>query len=492
MNFTQNGCFDVIIIGAGVVGCAIARELSKYCLSVAVLEKEPDVGWGTSSRNSGVVHAGFNNKPGTLMAHLCIEGNQGFEALCRQLDVPYKKQGKLVVARNHEEILTLEQLKQQGERNGVRNLEIVDAHDLRRLEPNIRGIAALYSQETAVTAPYLLTIALAENALHNGVSFFLNTEVRQITRQNLRAHFKVHTNTGLFSAAYLINSAGLYADKIAEMAGIKGYRIYPCRGEYYILDKHAGSLISRPVYPAPVKGSGGLGVHFTTTVEGVILIGPSAEYIPQRDDLATTRKIMDLLFEEARDFLPLVSPQHFIRNYSGLRAKQAPPSEGGFRDYVIEESRSVPNVINLIGIESPGLTASGPIAKMVTAMIDAREQLSSNPDFIPTRKGILRFAEQDEAVKRILIKQHPDYGEILCRCERVTRHEVMEALKNPLGAKSLNSIKYRTRAMMGRCQGSFCMMRIINLLMQETGIRPEDIRLGRPGSYLFPGYLNNI
>ncbi len=279
MNFTQNGCFDVIIIGAGVVGCAIARELSKYCLSVAVLEKEPDVGWGTSSRNSGVVHAGFNNKPGTLMAHLCIEGNQGFEALCRQLDVPYKKQGKLVVARNHEEILTLEQLKQQGERNGVRNLEIVDAHDLRRLEPNIRGIAALYSQETAVTAPYLLTIALAENALHNGVSFFLNTEVRQITRQNLRAHFKVHTNTGLFSAAYLINSAGCMPIKSRKWPN-KGLSNLSLSREYYILDKHAGSLISRPVYPAPVKGSGGLGVHFTTTVEGVILIAQAQNISP--------------------------------------------------------------------------------------------------------------------------------------------------------------------------------------------------------------------
>jgi glycerol-3-phosphate dehydrogenase len=483
----NNSRFDVIVIGGGVVGCAIARELSRYQISVAVLEKEADVGWGTSCRNSGVVHAGFNNKTGTLMARLCVEGNRTFAELCRQLDVPYQKQGKLVVARENDEIVTLEHLKRQGDANGVRNLDIIDAREMKKLEPNIRGIAALYSGETAVTAPYLLTIALAENALENEVAFFLNTEVEQI-HCSKTASFEILTSRGNFTASYVINSAGLYADKIARMVGIKNYRIYPCRGEYYVLDKNAAFMISRPVYPAPRKDAGGLGVHFTTTVEGVILIGPSAEYIKPRNNVATTRQVMNMLFKEARSFLPLVSPQYFIRSYAGLRAKQAPPSEGGFRDYVIEESKTVPNFINLIGIESPGLTASEPIAKMVVEIIDKKEKLISKPGFNPFRKGILRFDEQDEKTKKTLIQQNPDYGEIVCRCEQITRKEVLDALNNPLGARSLNSIKYRTRTMMGRCQGGYCLHRLVQILVKDFSLRPQDIRLNGNNSYLFTGY----
>jgi len=483
----KNNHFDVIVIGGGVVGCAIARELSKYHINVAVLEKEADVGWGTSCRNSGVVHAGFNNKPGTLMARLCVEGNTSFAELCRQLDVPYQKQGKLVVARENDEIPTLEHLKRQGETNGVRNLEIIDTHEMKKLESNVRGIAALYSGETAVTAPYLLTIALAENALENGTVFFLNSEVKNIRRPGA-ASFEIHTSKGKFTASYVINSAGLYADKIARMAGIRDYRIYPCRGEYYVLDKNAAFMIARPVYPVPRKDVGGLGVHFTTTVEGVILIGPSAEYIKQRNNMATTHQVMKILFKEARSFLPLVSPQYFIRSYAGLRAKQAPPSEGGFRDYVIEESKTVPNFINLIGIESPGLTASEPIAKMVVDIIDKKEKLTPKPDFNPVRKGILRFNEQAEETKKMLIQQNPDYGEIACRCEQITKKEVLDALNNPLGARSLNSIKYRTRTMMGRCQGGYCLHRLVQILIEDFGLSPREIRLNGDDSYLFTGY----
>lgn len=428
------------------------------------------------------------------MARLCVTGNQMFEAFCRPLDVPYEKQGKLVVARNKEEVDTLNRLKKQGDSNGVRNLAIIDAHDMKTLEPNIQGIAALYSPETAILSPYLLTIALAENALQNGAQFFLNAEVLRIKRKvavpSLKkiAMFEVHTNNGVLSSAYIVNSAGLYADKIAKMAGINGYRLYPCRGEYHILDKNTSSLIARPVYPAPTKGAGGLGVHFTTTVGGVLLIGPSAEYIQKRNNVATTQKIMQLLFKEAQSFLPLVSPTDIIRSYSGLRAKQAPPSEGGFRDYVIEESKIVPNFINLIGIESPGLTSAEPIAKMVTTIIDKKEKLSPKPDFNPIRKGILKFDNQDETTKRRLIQEYSDYGEIICRCENVTRKEVLDALNSPLGARTLNSIKYRTRAMMGRCQGGYCLSRLIGILMQSFGLGLDEIRLASKGSSLFTSY----
>lgn len=485
-----NNHYDMVIIGGGVVGCAIARELSKYKANIALLEKEDDVGWGTSCRNSGVVHAGFNNKPGTLMAKFCVEGNRSFAELCRQLDVPYKKIGKLVVARKKEEIKGLKDLKAQGNKNQVKGLEIIDSTEIKRLEPNLAGIAALYSPETAITSPYLLTIALAENALNNGASFFLNTEVKNITKLN-NSYFKITTNQGEFTSSYIINSAGLYADYIARVVGIRRYRLYPCRGEYHILDKNVSWLINHLVYPVPQAGAGGLGVHLTPTIDGNILIGPSNEYIRRKDNFSTTSQIMKMLSKEAREFLPLISPNYIIRSYSGLRAKQAPSSEGGFWDFVIEESDTIDNFINLIGIESPGLTAAQPIAQRVVKIINKKERLSPDPDFNPYRKGILRFEEQDEETKKNLIKQEPNYGEIVCRCEQVTKKEILEAINNPLGARSLISIKYRTRAMMGRCQGGYCLTRIIEILREHFDLNPEEITLKRDNSYLLTGYRSD-
>jgi glycerol-3-phosphate dehydrogenase len=487
---TTNNHFDVVIVGGGVVGCAIARELSRYKTSIAVLEKEDDIGWGISCRNSGVVHAGFNNKPGTLMAKFCVEGNKSFAELCQELDVPYKKIGKVVVAQKKEEIKELKKLKTQGEKNKVEGLQIIDCNKLKSLEPNVKGIAALYSPETAITSPYLLTIALAENALTNGVSFFLNTEVKSIAKLK-NSDFRINTNRGRFTSSYVINSAGLYADKIARMAGIKKYRLYPCRGEYHILDKNVSWLINHLVYPVPQVGAGGLGIHFTPTIDGNILVGPSNEYIKSKDNLSTTSSVMKMLSSEARKFLPLISPGYIIRSYSGLRAKQAPSSEGGFWDFVIEESDTVDNFINLIGIESPGLTAAQPIAKRVVEIINKKEELSPNSNFNPLRKGILRFEEQDEETKKALIKQDPNYGEIVCRCEKVTKKEILEAINNPFGARSLISIKYRTRAMMGRCQGGYCQTRIMEILRESFKLSPQEITLKGNNSYLLTGYRSN-
>lgn len=485
-----NNYYDMVIIGGGVVGCAIARELSKYKVSVAVLEKEDDVGWGVSCRNSGVVHAGFNNKPGTLMAQFCVEGNKSFAEFCRQLDVPYKKIGKVVVARKKEEIKGLKELKIQGDKNQVAGLKIINSEELKRLEPNIEGIAALYSPETAITSPYLLTIALAENAMDNSVKFFLNTKVKNISNFN-GSGFRIITNRGEFISSYIINSAGLYADKIARMAGIKKYHLYPCRGEYHILDRNVSWLINHLVYPVPQAGAGGLGIHLTPTIDGNILIGPSNEYIKSKDNLSVTSSVMKMLSAEAREFLPLISPGYIIRSYSGLRAKQAHSSEGGFWDFVIEESGTVNNFINLIGIESPGLTAAQPIAKRVVEIINKKERLDSNPSFNPSRKGILRFEEQDEETKKALIRQDPDYGEIVCRCEKITKKEILEAANNSLGARSLISIKYRTRAMMGRCQGGYCQTRIMEILRESFQLSPQEITLKGKNSYLLTGYRSN-
>ncbi len=493
--------YDVLIIGGGVVGCSIARELSRLNLKIALLEKEPDVGWGASCRNSGVVHAGYNNKPGTLMARFCVEGNKGFQKLCADLDVPYNKIGKLVVADNQEEKQALERLKAQGEANGVEGLEIIDSNRVQELEPHLENAyAAMLSPNSAITSPYHLTIALAENAHANGATILLNQKVDNITRtenEHGETIFVVGAGDQEYRCKVLINSAGVKSAEISKLAGVDDYCIYPCRGEYYVLDKYAGALINHLVYPVPKPGAGGLGIHLTPTVEGNILIGPSNEYIDQDEDYSVTAPVLKTLSQEARDYMPQMNGGYYIRTYAGMRAKQAPPEVGGFYDYVIQEEENCHGLINLIGIESPGLTASQPIARYVRDIaIGIFQRLGiaaeERKDFNPVRTGPVRFAEQDETRRQALIAEHPDYGEVICRCETVTKKEIREAIENPLGARSLISIKYRSRAMMGRCQGGYCMQRILQILTEEYGYRPEEILLGGPGSQLLTGRRSDV
>ncbi|HEX2925634.1 MAG TPA: NAD(P)/FAD-dependent oxidoreductase [Ruminiclostridium sp.] len=485
METNSQNQFDIVIIGAGAVGCAVARELSRYQLKIAVLEKESDVAAGTSGRNSAVVHAGFNNKPGSLMAKLCVEGNEGFEQLCRELDVPYKKTGKLIVAFDESDFAGIDKLIENGRRNGVKGLEFVGEDVVKRLEPHVGGIGAMLSPNTAITNPFLYTVALAENAIQNGVRFFLETEVKGISkRDNI---FRIRAGNSYFYSRYIINSAGLYSDRISSMAGETGYKIYPCRGEYFILDKRTSEYLSMPVYPVPRPGIGGLGVHLTPTMEGNILIGPSAEYIKTKNDYSSTKNIMDKLFKEAKELLPPLSMKHIIRSYTGIRSKIVGPKTGGFGDFIIEESQAVSGLVNLIGIESPGLTSSAPISRRVRDIIAGKEDLAPKKDFIPERKGIVQFRELSPEQKQALIKESPEYGEIVCRCEGITKKEILDAINNPLGVTTLAGIKYRARAMMGRCQGGYCLTRIVDILKNEKGIPPEEITLRGKNSKLFTG-----
>lgn len=477
--------YDVIIIGAGAVGCAVARELARYALKIAVLEKECDVAAGTSGRNSAVVHAGFNNKPGSLMAQLCVEGNQGFEALSRELGVPYQKTGKYLIAFDQEDIEILEGLIRQGEANGVRGLRMVDAETLHANVPNVGGIAAMYSPETAITNPFHYTIALAENAAENGVEFFLRTQVQAIERQ--ADGYCITAGEKKFYSRYVVNSAGLFSGKVAEMVGITDYHIYPCRGEYFILDKAASELMPVPVYPAPKKGIGGLGVHLTPTTKGNLLIGPSAEYIDDPEDYASTAPIMDKLFTEAKQLLPALERRQIIGAYSGIRSKLAPPNEGGYHDFVICEKPQ--GMIQLIGIESPGLTASVPIARRVVGMLKEHETLKERTDFQPVHKAKVKFSQLPKEEQEALIRQDPEYGEIVCRCEQVTKREVRDAIENPLGVRSLSGIKYRCSVTMGRCQGGYCLSRIADMLIHEYHMKPEEVTLRGEGSPLFEGFL---
>ena len=438
---------------------------------------------GTSGRNSAVVHAGFNNRPGSLMAKLCVAGNQGFPALCQELDVPFRKTGKILVAFDETDLATLRRLKAQGEANGCRGLELLDRAQLQAKLPQVGGIGGFFSPETGICDPFLYTVALAENAAANGVAFFLNHPVTAVAPAS--GGYQVTVGDAVFSAQVVVNAAGLYSAQVAAMAGVQGYHIYPCRGEYFILDQIAEELLPLPVYPAPRAGEGGLGIHLTPTVHGNILLGPSAEYIDSLEDTASTQPVLDRLFQEAQQLLPSLTRKQIIGAYAGLRPKQAPPGEGGYRDFVVREDK--PGFVDLIGIESPGLTASLPLAREVVALVGHTLNLVPREDFQPRRQGIRRFRDQSPEAQAALIAADPDYGEVVCRCQTVTRAELRQAVENPLGVRTLAGIKYRAWATTGRCHGGYCLPKIAQMLVEDYGLAPEEVTYRGAGSPLFTG-----
>ena len=522
--------YDVLIIGGGAIGSTIARELSRYRLAVGVLEKNPDILCETSGRNSGVIHAGFNNKSGTLMAKYCVEGCAVFPGVCEELGVPYKIAGKLVTGFSKGDIEILEKLKEQGDRNGCPDLRIISAREIKQIEPYVEGTAALYSPRTGIFSPFQYTVGMAENAVANGVEYFLCREVTAVSVKGNHYYELKTSSREAFCGRWLINSAGLHADKVAALAGVAGYKIYSCRGEYYVLDKAASEYLSIPVYPVPNEKEGGLGIHLTPTTEGNILIGPSSEYICDpdgecidapgggyadgREDYANTRDTMDMLIREGSKLMPYLKREHFIGAFAGVRPKLAGPDMGGYADFAIIETGNTPGTldephtpgvthaqgtpfsqctphtpraIHLIGMESPGLTASVPIARDIVRMICKWEPLKKNMRFNPIRKPPVRFNTLSDAEKAELIRVNPNYGEIVCRCQSITRQEVLDAIHNPLGAQTIVAIKNRTTCMMGRCQGGFCQTRIVETLMRETGKPAADVLYGRIGGNMFFG-----
>ncbi len=475
--------YDIIIIGAGVVGSLIALELSRYDISAAVLEKHLDVGQETSSRNSGVVHAGFNYTPDELRGKLCVKGNEMLHSLAESLGVEFDVIGKLTIAKDEEDVGTLHRLKEQGEANGVPGLEIVSSETINKIEPAASGLAALYSPTSSIINPYQLTINAAETALYSGVNFFLNTQVTAI--EKTQDGFRIKTSGSEFSSKVLINCAGLYADKICSMLGISEYTIYPCKGEYFILDRQKSGFIKTLLYPTPRKNEPGLGIHLTPTTRGNIMVGPSAEYCSLCNDYSCTRNILGTLVNEAASANGSITPGDFIRHFSGLRPKLTPPEVGGNADFVIEDRPDVTGLINLVGIESPGLTASPAIAHMILPMIETHLPLSKKGTWAYQKPKPKKYRDMSEEERISAVEADPGYGEIVCRCEQVTRAELIAAWNNPLGAKSLRSIKMRTGAMMGRCQSGFCLPKITNVLQQEFSLKPEDIMSNDSGTQMF-------
>ncbi len=480
---------DILIIGGGVVGCNVARELSKYELNVALVEKEWDVCGGASKANSGVVHSGIYSQPGSLKAKTCVEGNALFSNLAKELGIEFKSIGKLVVARNEDEINGLEKLKEVGEKNGVPALEFLDDEEVRKLEPNILAVKALKVPTAGIVSPYQFTIALAENSLANKVRIFLEAEVLDILMKD--GHFIVKTKRAEFKSRYVINCAGLHSDTIAEMVGIKKYKIYPSKGEYLILDKSFKHLINHMIYPPPENVSGGLGIHLTPTIEGNILIGPSAEYIEDKEDTSTTKNGMDKLLEGAKSFLGDVLKDACIQSYAGIRCKLVDEGTKEPGDFVVEEDQNINGFINLMGIESPGLSASPAIAKMVVELIQKNETLTPKQDF-KISKAKIRFDHLDIERKEKLIGKNPNHGHLICRCEKVTKQEIIDALSNPLEVRTLAGIKYRSRATMGRCQGGFCKPKIIKIMEELYHPNVEDITLRGEDSFLFIGRTKDL
>jgi len=482
--------FQVAIIGGGVVGCSIARELSKYKLDIIVFEMGSDVASGASKANSGVVHSGINSPPPSLKARFCVEGNKMFQSLADELVFPVKWVGKFVIAKNKDEVRELERLRKVGRDNGIPGLEIKEKNEVREKEPNVSCFAALWVPTAGITLPYEFTIALAENAVDNQVRFLLETRVTGLKKQKNR--FLIETNRGEFQAQIVVNAAGVNCGEIVSMVEEPDFQVYPCRGEYLVLDKNYSSLVNSMIYPVPKKELDVLGVHISPTIEGNILLGPSAEFVDDPSDKRTTKEMMKSLLKEAKEIIPALPDKAVINAYSGLRCKLASPESGGWADYRIEESKHTSGLINLLGIESPGLTAAPAIAQEVKERISQFMELKTKNNFKSKRVKKKRFSEMSTEEQSRLIKRDDRGGRVVCRCEQVTEREVIDTLSNPLGARALSSVKYRCRAGMGRCQGGFCTQHIVRIMEEHFNMDIADMKLKSPGSNLFHGRTREV
>lgn len=475
---------DVVIIGGGVIGTSIARELSRYSLNIILIEKEDDVAMGTSKGNSGIIHAGYNADFKTLKGRLNIKSNPLFDKLCQDLKVHFKRIGSLVIGFTEEDLGKLKELKKNGEKNGLKNLEIIAGDKLFRLEPNLNPQTkyALYAPSAGIISPYKFTIALADNAVINGVKILLETEAKDIKIKENKV-CSVVTNRGLIETRVIINAAGLYADEIAKTTG-GSFKVIPLKGEYQLFDKQWGNLVNHILFPIPTKLSKGILV--TPTVHNNLLIGPNSYRVKEKDDLSTTREGTQEVYEGARKLIPHLPHQDLINSFAGLRADIE-----GRDDFIIEASKKIRGFINVAGIESPGLSSAPAIAEMVSSIlkevvkeISPRLELDYQDNFkevLPEQPKFADYLDKTDEWQEI-VEKDADYGEIICRCEKVSKGEMLRAIHQPLPARSLGAIKRRIRAGMGRCQGGFCSPKVLKILSEELKISPLKITKKGPGS----------
>lgn len=471
--------YDVIIIGAGVCGSAIARELSAWNLKIAVMDRNSDVCEGTSKANSGIVHSGYDAKPGSLKAKMNLKGNQMMEALSKELDFPFQRIGSLTLAFDVNGRGELERLLQQGQENGVEGLRILDQMELQQREPEIspNAIAALYAPTAGVVCPFMLTIALAENAIANGVDFFLENQVYAVRKE--RNAYALDTEKGLFQAKVVVNAAGVYADFFHNMVSKKPITIIPRKGEYCLFDKKAGMLVHHTIFQLPTQY--GKGVLVTPTVHGNLMIGPTANDIEDKDNLETTTEGLTETIQKATLSVENLPMKQIITSFAGLRAHEV---QG---DFIIGEVEDAQGFFDVAGIESPGLTCSPAIGQYVAKLIVSKLNPSKSEHFYSHREGILRTIEVIEEQRTSLIEKNPSYGTVICRCESVSEAEIVEAIKRCPGPVTLDAIKRRTRAGMGRCQSGFCMPKVMDIISKETHIPKEKITKKGRDTYILEG-----
>ena len=471
--------WDAIIVGAGVCGCAIARELSRKKGRFLVVEKKEDVCCGTSKANSGIVHAGFDAKHGTRMAQLNVRGSGIMPRLSRELDVPFRQNGSLVVMVDPGDRPRLQALYEDGLANGVPGLEILEREELLRLEPHIsdQAVAALYAPTGGIVCPFALTIALAENACENGVEFSFNTGIRSIEKHDTGYVLKAE-DTVLY-ADCIVNAAGVYADVFHNMVSEKKIHITPRKGDYCLLDKEAGSHVSHTIFQLP--GKLGKGILVAPTVHGNLLTGPTAKDIEDKECTATTAEGLAEVMQKAGLGVKDIPFRQVITSFCGLRAHE----DGD--DFIIGEAEDAPGFFDAAGIESPGLSSAPAIGVYLAELVAEKLQAPRKETWNGKRKGFIRPEKMSREERAALIKEHPEYGTIICRCEGVSEGEILDAIRRSPGAVSLDGIKRRVRQGMGRCQAGFCTPRTMEILARELGVTMEEICKNAPGSNMLTG-----
>lgn len=475
----DNKMYDVAIVGAGVVGCAIARELSKYKLNILVLEKENDVSNGASKANSGIVHGGYDAKHGSRKGYFSRKGNRMYEQLNKELNFGYLECGSMVIGFSDDDLIVLKQLMENGIKNGVDDLTILNREEILEKEPHINPEVkvALYCPSAGITSPYEMTIALAENAIQNGVHFKLNCEVTGLKKTS--RGFNIVTNLDEYKTKYIINAAGLYSDMIPRMLGMDEFSIKPRKGEYILMNKNQGHLSKGVIFQTP--SAKGKGILVTRTYHGNLMLGPNAQEVQDKEAVGTGLDALSYIVNTARLSVKDFDIKYTLTSFAGLRASSS------IKDFIIEESK-VKGFINVAGIESPGLTSSPAIAVYVAELLGKSGlELKSDDNFNPYRKPIIVSKGDDFDGK---IDDEDPEKNIICRCEKVTESEIIDALNRGLTINHVDGIKRRTRCTMGPCQGNYCIPRVTKVIARELGIKENDVTVRGNGSLNLPSREN--
>lgn len=473
--------YDVLIIGGGVVGCAVARELSRYDLKILLVEKSVDICAGQSRANTAIIHGGYDAMPGTLKAKFNVEGNKMFDKICSELEVKYKWNTSLVVSFDEADNPKLKELLDRGVKNGLTDLSIIGADELRKREPHLskKAVAALLVPNGGIVCPYGLTIAYAENAAHNGVEFKRNTKVLSLAKVD--GNWNVTTNAGTFVVKAVVNCAGIHSDEINNMVSEDKLKIIPRRGEYYIVDKKFASYFNAAIFQLPTKM--GKGILVAPTVDGTVLVGPTAEDIDEKEDNRTTSFGLNKVLKGASITWEDIPTRSFITTFAGVRA------HCDRDDFVLGEAPDAKMFFNAAGVESPGLTSSPAIGVYLAGLIADKLGAKEKANFDPIRHAIPAFREMTNEQRTRAISANPDYAKVVCRCETVTEAEIRQAIRRPVGARTLDGVKFRVRAGMGRCQAGFCTPRTVQILCEELGVDPLEITKGAGASKLLMSHL---